>query len=300
MGAKYTTQAIANYNASPPADDGSEVAANQVTWAKHKTKLADPIKTLTEAINTALVAYVNEGPVEKTGAYTTDADDHNKIIECQGTFQITLLAPATAGAGYRVTVINAGSGVITVAPASGNIDGAASRLLGAGVSLTTFVNADEDEYLTQSRGGEFAIGTAMLFYQASAPTGWATAAPGTRYMVCVNDTGGSSGGSVSPISWNSAHTHDMSGTTGAGSAHTHTLTIATGGAHTHTLPGGFEIPSEAGAGYGPTTDEEAAHGHTGSTAANESSHTHTFSDTSTSAGGTFAPLYLEVVVGTKA
>src|SRR3990167_2173339 len=56
----YTTQAIADYNPSPPADDGTQVAANQLAWSKHKTKLADPIKTLAEAINS-----------QTTSAFTT-------------------------------------------------------------------------------------------------------------------------------------------------------------------------------------------------------------------------------------
>lgn len=52
----YTSVAISGYNATPPADDGSAVASNQLQWSKHKSKLADPIKTLGEAINTNLVA----------------------------------------------------------------------------------------------------------------------------------------------------------------------------------------------------------------------------------------------------
>lgn len=52
----YSSQAIVSYNSSPPPDDGSQTVANQITWDKSKTKLADPIKTLAEAINTANVA----------------------------------------------------------------------------------------------------------------------------------------------------------------------------------------------------------------------------------------------------
>ena len=52
----YTSQTISNYNASPPPDDGTQTVANQLSWSKHKTKLADPIKTLAESINTAVNA----------------------------------------------------------------------------------------------------------------------------------------------------------------------------------------------------------------------------------------------------
>lgn len=67
----YSSQAIAGYNASPPPDDGSFVAANQLEWAKHKTKLGDPIKTLAEAINSeALAAFgkliMTDDPGEET------------------------------------------------------------------------------------------------------------------------------------------------------------------------------------------------------------------------------------------
>ncbi len=47
----YTTVIISGYNATPPADDGTKVAANQVEWAKHETKLSGPVKDLAEGIN---------------------------------------------------------------------------------------------------------------------------------------------------------------------------------------------------------------------------------------------------------
>lgn len=50
----YSSQSIVNYNASPPPDDGSTGNDNKLEWAKHKTKLADPIKTLTEAVDSAV------------------------------------------------------------------------------------------------------------------------------------------------------------------------------------------------------------------------------------------------------
>ena len=70
----YTSQAISGYNASPPPDDGSQVAANKVEWAKHKTKLADPIKTLSEAVNSQCVAAFG------SLVLTTDAGEENVAI----------------------------------------------------------------------------------------------------------------------------------------------------------------------------------------------------------------------------
>ena len=68
----YTSQTISGYNASPPPDDGTQTVANQLSWAKHKTKLADPIKTLAEGVNTAVSA-----TFAKT--INTDADVRNQI-----------------------------------------------------------------------------------------------------------------------------------------------------------------------------------------------------------------------------
>lgn len=42
--------AISGYNSTPPSDDGQQTTSNQVSWAKHKTKLTDPIKTFVEAL----------------------------------------------------------------------------------------------------------------------------------------------------------------------------------------------------------------------------------------------------------
>ena len=77
----YSTQTIASYNASPPPDDGSQVAANKVTWAFHKTKLADPIKTLAEAINTTVLAAFG------TLVMTTDAAEESVVLHMQNFYR---------------------------------------------------------------------------------------------------------------------------------------------------------------------------------------------------------------------
>jgi hypothetical protein len=52
----YTSVSAVGYNASPPPDDGSQVAANLVTWAGIKAKLADVVKTLADNINTNVLS----------------------------------------------------------------------------------------------------------------------------------------------------------------------------------------------------------------------------------------------------
>lgn len=54
----YTSQTISGYNASPPPDDGSQSAANQLEWQKHIDKIGDPLKTLAESIDSAALAAI--------------------------------------------------------------------------------------------------------------------------------------------------------------------------------------------------------------------------------------------------
>ena len=68
----YASQSASGYNDSPPVDDGTEVEANRVTWAKIKAKLADPIKTLVDAINTQSATAFGK-------SINTDNDERNTV-----------------------------------------------------------------------------------------------------------------------------------------------------------------------------------------------------------------------------
>ena len=78
----YTSVSIAGYNAAPvPSDDGARVGSNQLEWGKHKTKIGDPIKTLAEGVNTAVLAafdalIMTDDPAQETviGAMTEFID----------------------------------------------------------------------------------------------------------------------------------------------------------------------------------------------------------------------------------
>jgi len=75
------------------------------------------------------------GVVSKTGAYAVVAGDRGKVISCTGTWSLSLTAAAKLGAGFVVSVVNDGTGVITISPnASETIDGATTLALGAGLS----------------------------------------------------------------------------------------------------------------------------------------------------------------------
>ena len=110
MGNVYTAQSIANYNQNPPADDGSQVPSNQVTWQKHKDKLADPIKTLAEAIDTELQAAfgkVDGGITPVNDDYTVLATDQGKTVVQTGASKTITTPDATVvKAPFRFRVLN--------------------------------------------------------------------------------------------------------------------------------------------------------------------------------------------------
>jgi hypothetical protein len=77
----YTSVTVSNYNASPPPDDGSQTTANKVEWAKHKTKIGDPLKTALESINSnALAAF-------SALAITTDAGEGDGVLHMKNFYR---------------------------------------------------------------------------------------------------------------------------------------------------------------------------------------------------------------------
>ena len=69
----FTSQsAPSSYNLNPPADDGSAVATNEITWAKHIDKIGGPLKTFVESVNSAVLAAFGK-------TVNTDNDEQNAI-----------------------------------------------------------------------------------------------------------------------------------------------------------------------------------------------------------------------------
>jgi len=139
------------YNAAPPSDDASEVTGNQLTWAFHKTKLSDPLKTAIESINTNVVNAFGKrlGTTFelKTANYSIAAPgDQGKFFSVTGTTTITLPAVADAGDGFPVVVVNTGSATVTVdGNASELINGSPTITLGAGLGL--LITSDGSEWI---------------------------------------------------------------------------------------------------------------------------------------------------------
>jgi len=118
MSNPYSKPSISGYNSNPPPDDGTSIAQNEITWAKHKDKLGDPVKNYADAINTATFnafADIFLNSVSSHSAnYTVLTSDQGALLDCQNTITITLLSASSAGTGFPLAIRNAGSGIITV------------------------------------------------------------------------------------------------------------------------------------------------------------------------------------------
>lgn len=181
MGTKYPSVAAVGYNASPPSDDGTVSASNQVFWnVDVKAKIGDPLKAYLDAVQAALVLFTNFGASTISGAYNSVAADHMTTLEASGTFTISLMDANTAGAGYIVNVKNVGSGVITVAlvTATDTLDGVVNgtATIGALGSVTYKVK--------NGANGYYSIG-ANNSIPVSAPISSASVIGAD----CVNNTG---------------------------------------------------------------------------------------------------------------
>ena len=144
MGTKWSSTSISGYNASPPSDDGAQTEANKVKYSTITTNLTDPLNSALSTTLSRLNELLEEAPKAQTGNYTTVSSDNARTIECNGTFNVTLLAPATGGTGYKVRVKNVGSGIITVI---GTIDGGAYYVLRPKSGATFEVNAAANAYM---------------------------------------------------------------------------------------------------------------------------------------------------------
>ncbi len=146
MANPFTPPSISGYNSTPPPDDGTSGADNTVTWAKHKTKLADPIKTALEATWTAITSafgkVIGGAGVTATGVnYTVQTSDQGKLIRATaGSITITTPAAGTVGVPFVFTVVNDGGSDITLdGNASETINGETTLTLGdqQGVQIST-------------------------------------------------------------------------------------------------------------------------------------------------------------------
>lgn len=131
---RYTSVSVSNYNASPPTDDGSETAANQLDWDFHIDKIGDPLKTALEGINTNLSTLDGllfpSGVASAAATSNIAASQNGKLIKTTNTITLTLPAAATAGSDFLIGIKNTDGGTVTVdGNGSETIDGSATITL---------------------------------------------------------------------------------------------------------------------------------------------------------------------------
>lgn len=111
------------------------------------------------------------GLLTKAGAYSVVAADKGRLIDCTGTWTLSLLAAATAGDGFTVGVRNSGSGVITVDPnLSETIDGGTTMSINAGESL--ILHCGGTAWLSVGKSSGVPSGVLAPFAGATVPSGW--------------------------------------------------------------------------------------------------------------------------------
>lgn len=174
MSNPYTTQVITNYNTSPPADDASAVASNQLFWSKHKDKLADPIKVLAEAINTeALSAFGVVARFDQANTFTADqtivstdpGPASNPIVTLFRDSVSPAIGDATGVVRYRgrnsaaATLTYAQSSVAIIDPATGVEQGRLSQQILLNGVLTSVLVLEKGARIGNPTGGDKGAGT---------------------------------------------------------------------------------------------------------------------------------------------
>lgn len=135
MADPYEAVTVTNYNLNPPPDDGTEVPANEITWAKHTSKLAGPLKAAIEEMDTNLTAAFAKiigggGVTAVADDYTVLASDQGKLVKMSvASKTITTPSAVTVSSPFLFAVLNNSSGDLT-------IDGSGAQTIDGSATLT--------------------------------------------------------------------------------------------------------------------------------------------------------------------
>lgn len=166
---------------------------------------ADALKALGAPLNSK---------ADKVGAYTVVATDRGQVINCSGTWPLSISDAASLGDGFVFAVLNSGSGTITLDPyLSQQIDGATTKALGAGKLLLVYCDGEK---LTSVGGLDAAAIAAALGYTPANQANAATDHNHSGTYVPANMTHGAVGSLVFAVIETSGTTHNP-GSTMAGS-----------------------------------------------------------------------------------
>lgn len=203
-----------------------------------------------------LLGNILSGKVNKTGAYTVVSADRGKVLDCTGTWTLSISSAATLGDGFSFAIRNSGTGAITIDPnLSETINGLTTFVIGGGEFVIVY--CDGIGFSTVG-GASAPVGTVMPTALSNAPVGWllcyGQAISRTAYATLFNAIGTTYGAGDGSTTFNLPDVRgrviagkDNMGGTAAGRL---TLAVAgstlgaSGGAQTHTLSAG-EMPSHS-------------------------------------------------------
>lgn len=165
---------------------------------------------------------------QKTDDYQILISDNRSVIEVNKATATTITLPPVATADdsetgdFETTITNIGAGTSTVDGSGAEaVDGGTGITLYPWESVTVQLNSAQTAWKTVDRNQAFPPGTAMLFYQTAAPTGWTrdtTAAMDDHALRVVTDG-----------TWGSG----TNGTTDFTTQFAQAFASEAGGAHTH-------------------------------------------------------------------
>lgn len=94
-----------------------------------------------KALTAAALGAILNASIAKTAAYTVGAADRGKVLDCSGTWTLSIAGAASLGDGFCFALWNRGTGTITIDPnLSETIDGEITKSIGAGKFAIVFCN----------------------------------------------------------------------------------------------------------------------------------------------------------------
>lgn len=164
----------------PPSSDFTGASVTEGGFKSAITTLRSYLNDLfgSDSSNKALaretLAVPISGTTAKTGTYTAVAADCGQVLNCTGTWTLTLTSAVTLGDGWNVAVANTGSGTITINTSlSQLIDGATSTTVLAG--QTKLIHCTGAQFVTVGGGSGAVTGTISDYIGIMAPTGYVLA-----------------------------------------------------------------------------------------------------------------------------